>query len=118
VLSYRGSADGKLKTEALDPLELIRRWLLNALCSRRAQLGNSASRRFGSRKAAARVERESSMARRTGGASRPVPRPRDSFFTPRRQLSTVRADAFAEQNETDVQDDDTDAYTWGELAAA
>ena len=59
------------------------------------------------------------MARRTGGAaSRPVPRPRDSFFSPRRQLSTVRADAFAEQNETDVQDDDTDAYTWGELAAA
>ena len=29
VLSYRGSADGKLKSEALDPLELIRRWLLN-----------------------------------------------------------------------------------------
>jgi hypothetical protein len=67
-------------------------------------------------KPAARVERESSMALRIGGAaSRPVPRPGDSFFTPRRQLSTVRADAFAEQNETVVQDDDTDAYTWGTL---
>ena len=29
VLSYRDSADGKLKSEALDPLELIRRWLLH-----------------------------------------------------------------------------------------
>src|SRR5258705_3094475 len=29
VLSYRDSADGKIKSEALDPLELIRRWLLN-----------------------------------------------------------------------------------------
>jgi putative transposase len=31
VLSYRDSADGKLKSEALDPLELIRRWLLHVL---------------------------------------------------------------------------------------
>ena len=31
VLSYRDSADGKLKSEALDPLELIRRWLLHLL---------------------------------------------------------------------------------------
>jgi putative transposase/transposase-like zinc-binding protein len=31
VLSYRNSADGKLKSEALDPLELIRRWLLHVL---------------------------------------------------------------------------------------
>jgi hypothetical protein len=29
--------------------------------------------------------------------------------------STVRADAFAEQNETVVQGDDTDPYTWGTL---
>ena len=31
VLSYRDGADGKLKSEALDPLELIRRWLLHVL---------------------------------------------------------------------------------------
>ena len=31
VLSYRDSADGKLKSEALDLLELIRRWLLHLL---------------------------------------------------------------------------------------
>ena len=31
VLSYRDSANGKLKSEALDPLELIRRWLVHAL---------------------------------------------------------------------------------------
>jgi hypothetical protein len=31
VLSYRDSADAKLKSEALDPLELIRRWLLHVL---------------------------------------------------------------------------------------
>src|SRR5262245_52418214 len=31
VLSYRESADGKLRSEALDPLELIRRWLLHLL---------------------------------------------------------------------------------------
>jgi hypothetical protein len=31
VLSYRDSADGKLKTEVLEPLELIRRWLLHFL---------------------------------------------------------------------------------------
>jgi Putative transposase/Transposase zinc-binding domain len=31
VLSYRDSADGTLKSEALDPLELIRRWLLHVL---------------------------------------------------------------------------------------
>jgi hypothetical protein len=31
VLSYRDSADGKLKNEALDPLELIGRWLLHVL---------------------------------------------------------------------------------------
>jgi hypothetical protein len=31
VLSYRDSADGKLKSEALVPLELIRRWLLHVL---------------------------------------------------------------------------------------
>ena len=31
VLSYRDSADGKLKSEALDPLELIRRWLPHVL---------------------------------------------------------------------------------------
>ena len=31
VLSYRDSAHGKLKSEALDPLELIRRWLLHVL---------------------------------------------------------------------------------------
>jgi hypothetical protein len=31
VLGYRDSADGKLKSEALDPLELIRRWLLHLL---------------------------------------------------------------------------------------
>jgi hypothetical protein len=31
VLSYRDSADGKLKNEALDPLELIARWLLHVL---------------------------------------------------------------------------------------
>ncbi|MGA7880059.1 MAG: tyrosine-type recombinase/integrase [Terrimicrobiaceae bacterium] len=31
VLSYRDSADGRLKSEALDPLELIRRWLLHVL---------------------------------------------------------------------------------------
>jgi Putative transposase len=31
VLSSRDSADGKLKSEALDPLELIRRWLLHVL---------------------------------------------------------------------------------------
>ena len=34
VLSYRDSADGKLKSEALDPLEFIRRWLLDVLRSR------------------------------------------------------------------------------------
>ncbi|MGA7391662.1 MAG: transposase [Terrimicrobiaceae bacterium] len=31
MLSYRDSADGRLKSEALDPLELIRRWLLHVL---------------------------------------------------------------------------------------
>ena len=31
VLNYRGCADGKLKSEALDPLELNRRWLLHVL---------------------------------------------------------------------------------------
>ena len=31
VLSYRDSVDRKLKSEALDPLELIRRWLLHVL---------------------------------------------------------------------------------------
>jgi hypothetical protein len=31
LLSYRDSADGKLKSEALDPLELIARWLLHLL---------------------------------------------------------------------------------------
>jgi hypothetical protein len=31
VLSYRDSADGKLKNETLDPLEPIRRWLLHVL---------------------------------------------------------------------------------------
>ena len=31
VLSYRDSANGKLKSEALDPLELIRRWLVHVL---------------------------------------------------------------------------------------
>ena len=31
VLSYRESADAKLKSEALVPLELIRRWLLDVL---------------------------------------------------------------------------------------
>jgi hypothetical protein len=47
-------------------------------------------------KPAARVERESSMARRIGGAaSRPVPRPRDSFFTPRRQLSPLNTGSKA-----------------------
>lgn len=30
VLSYRDSADGKLRSEALDPLEFIRRWLLDS----------------------------------------------------------------------------------------
>ena len=31
VLSYRDSANGTLKSEALDPLELIRRWHLHVL---------------------------------------------------------------------------------------
>lgn len=31
MISYRDSADGKLKSQALDPLELIRRWLLHVL---------------------------------------------------------------------------------------
>jgi hypothetical protein len=120
VLSYRGSADGKLKSEALDPLELIRRWLLNALCSRRAQSGNSASipPLWLSQSRCARRTRKLDGASHRRRSIKARSAPRDSFFTPRPQLSTVRADAFAEQNETDVQDDDTDAYTWGELAAA
>ena len=55
VLSYRDSADGKLRSEALDPLELIWRWLLDSFsrsvgatplhCVRSVSL---ASRRLGS----------------------------------------------------------------------
>ena len=61
-LSYRDSADGKLRSEALDSLELIRRWLLDSFAPAQSGLrpctacglsrwppGGSARRAFGDR---------------------------------------------------------------------